>query len=105
MQHNFYSDTVRFLRLWLHQVDIPDSLFFNFVLVFTDVALMPSVVYLYITLFTELFNLAGGDVPVLVTVSTFVQSQAAADPTFPWSWIMKTHAFILAATLHTRAIL
>lgn len=52
---------------------------------------MPSVVYLCIALFTELFNLASGDIPVLITVSTLVESQASADSTFPWSWIMKTH--------------
>lgn len=56
-----------------------------FVFVFTGVALMPSVVYLCVTLFTELFNLAGGDVAVLVAVPTLEQRQAAADPTLPGS--------------------
>lgn len=50
---------------------------------------MPSVVYLCIALFTELFNLARGDIAVLITVSTLVQGQASADPTFPWSWLIK----------------
>lgn len=56
---------------------------------------MPSVVYLCIALFTELFNLASRDIPVLVTVSTLVESQASADSTFPWSWIIKTQLFCL----------
>lgn len=43
---------------------------------------MPSLVYLYIALFTELFNLASGDVPVLITVSTLVERQASADAAF-----------------------
>lgn len=51
---------------------------------------MPSVVYLCIALFAELFNLARCDVPVLVTVSALVESQASADPAFPRSWII-TH--------------
>lgn len=66
---------------------------------------MPSVVYLCIALFTELFNLAGGDIAVLITVSTLVESQASADSTFPWSWIIKTHTFIPADTLHKRVLL
>lgn len=61
--------------------------------VFTGVALTPSVAYLCITLFTELFNLAGGDVAVLVAVPTLVQSQATADPTLPGSCTMTRHAF------------
>lgn len=77
-----------------HPVDSRDSLFFCFVfVVFTGVALTPSVVYLCITLFTELFNLAGGDVAVLVAVPTLVQSQATADPTLPGSCTMTRHAF------------
>lgn len=51
----------------------------------TDVAIMPSIVYLCVALFTELFNLAGSDIPVLITVSALVQSQASADTTFPRS--------------------
>lgn len=74
-------------------MDSRDSLFYRFVLVFTGVALTPSVVYLRITLFTELFNLAGGDVAVLVAVPTLVQSQATADPTLPGSCTMTRHAF------------
>lgn len=66
---------------------------------------MPSVIYLCIALFTELFDLASGDIPVLVTVSTLVESQASADSTFPWSWIIKTHSFILADTLHESGVL
>lgn len=50
---------------------------------------MPWVIYLCIALFTELFNLASSDVPVLITVSALVESQASADTTFPWSWIKK----------------
>lgn len=61
--------------------------------VFTGVALTPSVVYLCITLFTELFDLAGGDVAVLVAVATLVQSQAAADPTLPGSCTTTRPAF------------
>ena len=59
------------------------------------VAAMPSVTYLRIALFTELFNLSRRDVPVLITVSTLVQSQASADSTFPRSWMTKTHLFWL----------
>lgn len=44
-------------------------------------------VYLCITLLTELFDLAGGDIPVLVAVSALVESQTPADSTLPWSWI------------------
>lgn len=66
---------------------------------------MPSAVYLCIALFTELFNLASGDVPVLITVSALIESQAAADSTFPWSCRMKAHDFILAASLHRSAVL
>ena len=62
----------------------------------TGVATMPSVVYLCIALFTELFDLASGDIPVLITVPTLVQSQASADSTFPRSWIIKTRTFIIA---------
>lgn len=46
------------------------------------------IVYLCVALFTELFNFSGRDIPVLVTVSALVQSQASADTTFPWSWKM-----------------
>lgn len=67
---------------------------------------MPAaVVYLCIALFTELLNLAGGDIPVLITVSTLVERQASADSTFPRSWIIKTHHFILSDTLHTSVVL
>lgn len=66
------------------------------------VAMMPSVVYLCIALFTELFNLASGDIAVLITVSTLVESQASADSTFPWSWIIKAHTFLFWLTHCTR---
>lgn len=66
---------------------------------------MPSVVYLCIALFTELFNLASGDIPVLITVSALVESQATADSTFPGSCIVKTHMFIIADTLHRSVVL
>lgn len=46
---------------------------------------MPSVVYLYVAFFTELFNFASSDIPVFIAVSTLVESQASADSTFPWS--------------------
>lgn len=41
--------------------------------------------YLYIALFTELFDLAGGNISVLITVSTLVESQASANSAFSWS--------------------
>ena len=67
---------------------------------------MPAaVVYLCIALFTELLNLAGGDIPVLITVSTLVERQASADSTFPRSWIIKTHHFILSDLLHTSVVI
>lgn len=67
---------------------------------------MPAaVVYLCIALFTELFNLAGGDIPVLITVSTLVERQASADSTFPRSWIIKTHDFNLSHTPHRGVLL
>lgn len=69
------------------------SVVFCVVFVFTGVALMPSVVYLCITLFTELFNLAGSDVAVLVAVPTLEQRQASADPTLPGSCTMKRNTF------------
>ena len=72
----------------------------------TGVVIMPAaVVYLCIALFTELLNLAGGDIPVLITVSTLVERQASADSTLPRSWIIKTHHFILSDTLHTSVVL
>lgn len=84
---------VPLVGLWRHPVDSRASPLFYFVFVFTGVALTPSVVYLCITLFTELLNLAGGDVAVLVAVATLVQSQAAADPTLPGSCTMTWPAF------------
>lgn len=72
----------------------------------SGVVIMPAaVVYLCIALFTELFNLAGGDIPVLITVSTLVERQASADSTFPRSWIIKTHHFILSHTPHRSVVL
>lgn len=72
----------------------------------TGVVIMPAaVVYLCIALFTELFNLAGGDIPVLITVSTLVERQASADSTFPRSWIIKTHHFILSHAPHRSVVL
>lgn len=72
--------TVWFLWIWRHQMDNPGL-----------VEIMPSIDYLCIALFTELLNLASCDIPILITVSTLIESQASADSTFPWSWIMKTH--------------
>lgn len=72
----------------------------------SGVVIMPAaVVYLCIALFTELFNLAGGDIPVLITVSTLVERQASADSTFPRSWIIKTHHFILSHAPHRSVVL
>lgn len=84
---------VALVGLWRHPVDKGYSLVLCFVFVFTGVALMPSVVYLCITLFTELFNLAGSDVAVLVAVPTLEQRQAAADPTLPGSCTVKRNTF------------
>lgn len=51
----------------------------------TDVAALFSVAYLRIALFTELLNLASSDIPVLITVSAFVESQACTDAALPRS--------------------
>lgn len=85
LSRRFVAAVVSLVGVWRHQVDNPDSLLFSVVFIFNGVALMLSNVYLCITLFAELFNLAGSDVPVLIAVPTLVQSQATADPTFPGS--------------------
>lgn len=93
-KRNFSAAVVPLVGLWRHPVDKGCPLDFCFVFVLcTGVALMASVVYLCITLFTELFNLAGSDVAVLVTVPTLEQRQAAADPTLPGSCTMKRNTF------------
>lgn len=61
---------------------------------------LSSFVYLCIALFTELFNLASSDIPVLITVSAFIESQASTDATFPGSWRSdRIQPFIPAHTL------
>lgn len=92
-KQNFCAAVVPLVGLWRHPVDKGYSLAFCFVFVFTGVALMPSVVYLCITLFTELFNLAGSDVAILVAVPTLEQRQATADPTLPGSCTTKRNTF------------
>lgn len=42
--------------------------------------------YLGIALVTELFDLPGGDVSVLVTLAALVEGQASADSALPGSW-------------------
>lgn len=71
-----------FLWIWRPRVVKPVSVFVQFYLSLSEGWRMPSLVYLYIALFTELLNLASGDVPVLVTVSTLVERQASADAAF-----------------------
>lgn len=97
---NFCCTVVPLVGFWRHPVDKDYPLVFSYVFVFAGVALMPSVVYLCITLFTELFNLAGSDVAVLIAVPTLEQRQAAADPTLPGSCTMKRNTITIAERFH-----
>lgn len=102
LDSNYCNNATWFLWIWRHHMVDLDKGFKSFLQTSSGVATSPSAAYLCIALFTELFNFAGGDVSVLITVSTLVQSQTPTDTTLPRCWWVKKHTFTLGDCLRTK---